>query len=624
MRAHFFCLALFIFSFPLLLSAQEKAAIPLQPSESLLAPFSPRPGFSYGHRKPVPPQKEEEKESIKKAAQPVAAKETPTAAEAPKENVAEKNTTPQPEGFEYTAEHWQEGYRWFADVVSELNGEMVPYPDFEHYEKRKFEDEIMIASDLFFNHEEAGQTLIEDNEAAIPTFLPFPSDAVLEQRMQAIEADVPLASNETVKKFIYYYGVRAHGFTRELRNRAKIYFPLFEEKLRQHGMPDEIKYLAVIESALRPKIASHAGAVGLWQFMPRTGRSFGLKQNYYVDERMDPEQSTEAACRYLKYLYGMFGDWGLAMSAYNCGPGNLRKAIRRSGGKTDFWEIYDYLPRETRSYLPQFIAVMYLFSYSDEHFLAIDEPYHPIETASIRVNDYTNLKRLADELMVCYDDLQNLNPELKRGVVPYYMEDYQVKIPRQRLSYFHANRERILAAASSKGYYESVALTDGSAYSSFWRPVSRTREVTYKPRTPSRTVAQRTRSTPVTPPKKGANKMIYTVKSGDTMSEIATRYDVSVNGLKYWNNLSSSRIYAGQHLTIWTDLRAPRTASTTTASVKKTTPANTSGSGRVHTVRSGDTLWEIARKYGVSVSKIRDLNNLSSDKLSIGQRLKVG
>ncbi len=589
--------------FPLLLHAQQPPAH--QPTEAFLDPLPLRPQF----QRIKPPQAQETTEAKpEQAPAPTIAAAAVTASEAKPEDI-------QP----YTAKDWQEGYYWFRDVIAHLTQTNIPYPDFGKYEK-DIADELMIASDLFFDHEAEALTLLEETPPAIPNFLPFPDDALLQERMQAIENKIELSSNETVKKFIYYYGVRAHGFTRELRNRANIYFPLFEEKLRQYGMPDEIKYLAVIESALRPTIRSHAGAVGLWQFMPATGKLFGLDENYYVDERMNPEQATEAACKYLKYLYGMFGDWGLALSAYNCGPGNLKKAIRRSGGKTNFWDIYDYLPRETRSYLPQFIAVMYLFNYADEHFLAIEDPYHPIETATIQINDYVNLKRLADALMVCYDDLQNLNPELKRGIVPYYMNNYQIKIPKQRLRYFHVHRERIVAEVSAKGYYESMALTDGSAYSSFWRPVSRTRQIDYTPKA-SVAATPRTRSAPEPEPKKGAHKIIYTVKSGDTVSDIANHYGVSINAVQHWNNLSNSRIYPGQHLTIWADqpAKAIATKATPTPTAEPTTPTT-----RTHTVQSGDTLWDIARKYGITVTRLRLLNNLSSDKLQVGQQLKVG
>ena len=212
-------------------------------------------------------------------------------------------------------------------------------------------------------------SLTRDSAAYSPVydFIPEHNYELVADQMTCITEEIPLTFNSRVYGFINYFGVRNREYTRGILKKKDVYFPLFEKYLSKYGMPDELKYLSIVESGLEPRAISRAGAGGLWQFMPYTGRSYGLHQDFYINERFDPDAATEAACKYLKMLYNMFGDWELALAAYNSGPGNVRKAIRKSGYQKGFWNVYKYLPRETRSYVPQFVAIIYVINYADDY-----------------------------------------------------------------------------------------------------------------------------------------------------------------------------------------------------------------------------------------------------------------
>lgn len=416
-------------------------------------------------------------------------------------------------------------------------------------------------------------------------YIPDASYELIEDRLSCINTVMPLTFNERVQSFVNYFAVRDRDYTREVIRRKNLYFPIFEKYLEKYGIPDELKYLSIVESGLRPDARSRVGAEGLWQFMPSTGRMYGLNQSWYVDERRDPEKATEAACKYLRQLYNMFDDWELALAAYNTGPGNVRKAIRRSGYKKSFWDIYNYLPRETRSYVPQFVAVLYTIEYAEEHNLFSEEPAYAWETDTVLVSQFVSLKALAEELNVCEDELRLLNPELKRLAIPEDTKNYPLLIPADKSNFLAANRAAILDSAGSpaiqKAFIAQVQKTSGSTY--------------------------------------GGTKITYRVRSGDVLGAIAQRHSVGLSELRRWNNIRGSRIYPGQKLTIWTKDSAPRLASATTAT-RHSVP-----NSKVHLVQSGDSLWEISRKYeGLSVSKIKEWNNLKSNSIKPGQKLIIG
>lgn len=419
-------------------------------------------------------------------------------------------------------------------------------------------------------------------------YIPDVSYDLIEDRLSCMQSDMPLTFNENVQSFVNYFAVKDRAYTRLMIRRRDLYFPIFEKYLKKYGLPEDLKYLSIVESGLNPEARSRVGAVGLWQFMPSTGRLFGLNQDWYIDERMDPEKSTEAACKYLKQLYNMFDDWELALAAYNTGPGNVRKAIRRSGYKRDFWSIYRYLPRETRSYVPQFVAVVYTLNHIDEHNLFEEVPEYAIETDTVVVNQFISLKALSEQLNICEDELVKLNPELRRNVIPEMIKNYALIIPADKYDFIAANRTSLLDSAGSEAVKKEFAQIAQQVSNS-----------TYD-----------------------KEKIVYKVRSGDNLSVIADRHGVGLSDLRSWNNIKGSRIYAGQRLTIWVKPSRAGAANTQLASSNssRSIPAS-----KTYLVQPGDSLWEISRKYdGLSVAKIKELNNLKSNEIKPGQKLIIG
>ncbi|GAB4334773.1 MAG: lytic transglycosylase domain-containing protein [Flammeovirgaceae bacterium] len=427
-------------------------------------------------------------------------------------------------------------------------------------------------------------------------YIPHVTNEVIIDRLQCIQQKIPLNFNDKVRLFIDYFSVRERDYTLRILQKKNIYFPIFERILAEEGMPDELKYLSIVESALVPHALSRAGAKGLWQFMPYTGRQFGLKQDYYIDERMNPEKSTRAACKYLKSLYEQFGDWELAIAAYNCGPGNIRKAIRRSG-KFHFWDIYHNLPKETRSYLPQFVAVMYTLNYAEEHNIIQEQPLFPIPYSEVYVNQSIDLKKLSKELNVCFEDLQELNPELRLGIVPSSIKNYPLRIPTERLEYFLNYQENILAASKFTGEeYRPMSKNNGSAIQ-------------------------------------------HIVSKGETLSGIAKMYGVRLSLLKEWNGIYNNNLRIGQKLIVFSPTTMSKKNFSSMANTKtkplmqqlknsdvvsKQTNNSKSEGNKFYTVQDGDTLWGISQKFeGLTVQRIKQLNQLHSNKLTPGQKLKV-
>lgn len=423
-------------------------------------------------------------------------------------------------------------------------------------------------------------------------FAPDFSDSIINARINAItDSDMDITFNDKVRSFIDYFSIRNRDYTRLMLARKNAYFPIFEEYLKKHNMPEALKYLTIVESGMNPKAKSHAGAMGLWQFMPSTGKMYKLNYDWYIDEKMDPYKSTEAACKFLKQLHNMFHDWELALAAYNCGPGNVRKAIKRSGYKKTFWEIYNYLPRETRSYVPQFHAVNYLMRYAPEHNLFPEEKFYQISSDTIIINQYFNVKTLCNMTGICLPTMETLNPELKRNVVPDYKKNYPLRVPKDYMSIIQANLSDILDSAKVKGKEESTVKQS-------WAKGSGT---------------------------EGKEKTYYRVKSGDVLGKIAQRYGVSITALRSWNNIrSNNTIYVGQKLVVY---KHPTYFKKTTPKTR-TAVAKTSidvPKGKIYTVQPGDTLWEISKKYkDLSIEDIKRLNNLTHDKLKPGQKLRLG
>ena len=406
------------------------------------------------------------------------------------------------------------------------------------------------------------------------------------ERLESIEGGIPLNYNDRVKAFVDYFTIRNRDYTRGILAKKDIYFPIFEEYLKKYDLPDELKYLSIIESGLNPNALSRVGAGGLWQFMPSTGRIFGLKSDWYIDDRMDPYASTEAACKYLKSLHKQFKNWELALAAYNTGPGNVRRAIRRSGYKKSFWEIYRYLPRETRSYVPQFVAMIYSINYAEEHNLWMPENYMPAYD-TIMVSDYFHMETFANMLNVCLDDMIALNPQVKRGAIPEGRKDFVLRLPAELKPIVLENRLAYSDSASKVGKKELEYLArnlPGSTY--------------------------------------GRERQVYRVRGGDVLGKIAGNYGVRVVDLKKWNNLSSSMIRVGQRLNIW--MLPQYNSKTKNQYVVQGPPQPTKAKDGYYKVQSGDTLWEISRKYqNVSIEQIKSLNNLSNNSIQPGQVLRI-
>lgn len=412
----------------------------------------------------------------------------------------------------------------------------------------------------------------------------FTYDEVAE-RVSNMDTDMPFELNDRIFSFIQYFTVRNRDYTRMVLARKDLFFDMFDETLQKHEMPAEIKYLSIIESGLDPQIRSRVGAIGLWQFMPATGRMYGMYVNSEVDDRMDPEKSTDAAAKYLKSLYRMFGDWEVAMAAYNCGPGNVRKAIRRSGGKKTFWGIYNYLPRETRSYVPQVQAMLYILSHLEEHNLHLEDPTYYQATEKIRFDRALSLTKLAELTDLCTKDLESLNPSLKRGKVSDVNRSIALNLPKAKASFVKQN---LAWLSDSLNNTPTTYLTDNGKF--MLKPVE---DLVEEPE---------------------VNAITYKVRSGDVLGKIASRHGVTVTQIKSWNGLYSNLIRVGQNLTIY---------SSSTPAIAE---VRTNSSGQLlYTVQPGDSLWIISRKHaGLTVDQIKRLNNLNSNNIKPGQKLIIG
>lgn len=393
--------------------------------------------------------------------------------------------------------------------------------------------------------------------------------------------------NRSVDAYIRNYGERYRELTEKMLGLGEHYFPLFEEKLDAYNLPLELKYLAIVESALNPNARSQAGATGLWQFMYRTGKMYNLQVSSYIDDRKDPLKSTTAACEYLSHLYTIYGDWMLVLAAYNAGPGNVNKAIHRSGGRMDYWEIRSYLPSETRGYIPAFIGASFVMTYAKEFNIY---PRHLKETFlntdSVLVTEHLHFTKISKTLGVPIAEIRQLNPQYKLQEIP--------GTTRKPLSLFLPS-----------GYSTAFASLENEIYG----------------RMPELAAEQ-----PIGMVTKEVKK-IHTVSSGEFLGVIAKKYKCSVADIQRWNALSSTKINPGQHLTVYMVVSEPAMAArvehVATADEKNVKPAP--GTYIYYTVQSGDTLWDIASKYpGITVQTLRELNkDINAGGLQVGQVIKL-
>jgi len=404
-------------------------------------------------------------------------------------------------------------------------------------------------------------------------------------RLSCLQKTIPLEYNDKVHGFINYFTIKDREYTRMVLRRKDLYFPLFEKYLAKYNLPDELKYLSIIESGLNPRATSRARAVGLWQFMSGTGRYFNLSSDWYLDDRMDPEKSTDAACRYLSQLHSIFKNWELALAAYNSGPGTVRKAIRRSGYKKTFWEIYNYLPRETRAYLPQYVAMIYAVNHAEDHNIFEEAKEEILPHDTLLVKQFLHFETFAKLTGTCTEDLQKLNPAVQRNAIPDG-KVFILRVPLVTKKTLDQNRAFILDSASKAGKKDLEMLAKASTGSTYGREL-----------------------------------VIYKVRNGDALGMIAQRHRVRIEDLKKWNNLQKNLIHPGQRLNIWV-------LSSTKATTSNSTPKQLfqpSADSKIYIVQPGDTLWDISNKFqGLTIEKIRSMNNLKTNKLQPGQKLIVG
>ena len=436
-------------------------------------------------------------------------------------------------------------------------------------------------------------------------------DSVYINRLQALDSYVDLSFNETVKNFITLYTVKRRELVQVMLGLSDYYFPMFEEALDRYDLPQELKYMAIIESALNPRAFSRAGASGLWQFMYPTGRQYGLEVNSYIDERRDPVKATDAAARFLRDMYKIYGDWHLVIAAYNCGAGNVNKAIRRTGGKRNYWQIYYRLPRETRGYVPAYIAAAYFMNYTAEHSLFAREPEIPTYTDTLTINSYLHFNQVSEILKVPVKLIRDLNPQYRKDVIPAREnKPYALCLPKEYISGFIDFEKQIFASNRDKYFPNNQIVKPSSGYSSYAHA----------------DVA-------------GKSKVYYKVKSGDNVGYIASWFNVRTSDLRYWNNIRRNLIRVGQKLVLYVPANNANyyndfnslSFSQKQARVGKkpvsSTPSNvtTDKNFVYYTVRRGDTLWGISRQFqGVSNNDIMRLNNIRNAKsLHPGQKLKI-
>lgn len=357
-------------------------------------------------------------------------------------------------------------------------------------------------------------------------------DSVLMDRLEKMNAFISLPYNERVKNYMVLYSEKMPRKMAEMMGLSSYYFPIFEETFRRYDLPLELKYMAIIESALNPRAESSAGARGTWQFMYRTAVNYGLRINSYMDERMDPFLSADAAARYLRDAYRIFGDWSLAISAYNCGSGNVNKAIKRAGGKRDFWAIYDYLPRETRGYVPAMVGAMYAFTYAKEYGLQADPVAIPVYVDTFHVHRNFHMAQISEVLGIPIDDVRDLNPQYHKDIIPGASEDVVLRLPFDYTAAFLDLQDSIARYKADVLFAEKVA--DGRSASP-----SSTRSATRSSARPARGSSS-----------SSGTWVYYTVKSGDNLGKIARKYHTTVKQLKNWNNMKSDFLSIGKRLKV--------------------------------------------------------------------------
>ena len=424
-------------------------------------------------------------------------------------------------------------------------------------------------------------------------------DSVYIERIKMMNSFISLPYNSVVKNYIIKYSEKMPSSIGKILGLYEYYKPYFDEIFDRYNMPEELKAMAIIESAMNPLAVSRAGAKGMWQFMYSTAKIYGLQIDSFVDERLDPYKAAEAAAQYLQDAYEIFGDWNLAIASYNCGAGNVNKAIRRSGSR-QFWDLYPYLPRETRGYGPAFVGALYTMKYYKEHGIKPTPVALPTPVDTFKINKMLHLKQINEVIGVPLDELKNLNPQYKHEIIPGNSKEYILRLPYSYSNAFIEHEDSIYRHRADK-YFNPVTLKSIQEGGD-------------------------------------GEQITYRVKSGDYLGKIASRYGTTVAKIKKWNNLKSNDIRVGQRLIIYRGGNAPATTSTSTSSTStKTTTATSSTTTKApaakpvdpnapyteYVVKNGESLYLIAKKFpGVSAQNIMDFNGIGSN-IKPGMKIKI-
>ena len=414
----------------------------------------------------------------------------------------------------------------YFDMPGEGEGELYEYDENDGFEPRLYTDEVTDSLlSIWYLHRQTRENIQGDqyNMDSVHFSSEVP-DQVLIERLERMNSFIRLPYNETVKNYMVLYAEKMPTKMGQMLGLAQYYMPIFEETFRKYELPLELKYMAIIESALNPVAVSRVGATGMWQFMHATARNYGLKIDSFVDERMDPVASVDAAARYLKDAYQIFGDWSLAISSYNCGSGNVNKAIKRSG-RRDFWSIYPYLPRETRGYVPAMVGAMYAVNYAKEYGLEATPVQIPVHVDTFMVNKNVHFRQISEVLGIPIDDLRDLNPQYYKDIVPGASGEQVLRLPYNYSNAFLDQQDSIYAYKADQMF--SGSIEDGRS-------------------------ATRTTTTAASPASRTGNGqwVYYKVRRGDTLGKIASRNRTTVANLKKWNNLRGDKIREGQRLKV--------------------------------------------------------------------------
>ena len=455
------------------------------------------------------------------------------------------------------------------------------------------EDYTAEVSDSLLNIWYAHRMASDDTEEFDMDSVRFESnvpDEVYIERLKKMNSFISLPYNDIVKNYIILYSEKMPTKMAHMLGLCQYYMPIFDETFNKHDLPEELKAMAIIESAMNPLAVSRAGAKGMWQFMYATAKMYGLHIDSFVDERMDPFKAADAAARYLQDAYEIFGDWNLAIASYNCGAGNVNKAIRRSGGKRAFWDIWPYLPRETRGYVPAFVGALYAMTYYKEHGIKPEAVEMPIHVDTFKINKQLHLKQVAELTGAPLEELKNLNPQYRHDIIPGNSKENILRLPYTYTNAFIEHEDSVYT----------------HKYDEFFNP------------------------TTIKKIQDGADgeRIVYVVKNGDYLGRIASRNRCTVAQIKRWNGLKSNNIRVGQRLVIYRGGGGPSTSSSS-SSTAAAAPSSSSSSTQsstptgTYTVKSGDTLSGIATRHGVTVNQLKQWNGLTSNNIRVGQKLKL-